>query len=272
MAKQGGRSLSISRFRRLVIDQMNFGHNIPSVTAERRMDLSAVAAARQLCTPRPTWVVLFAKAFALAARSFPELRRSYMTFPWPRFYEHPSSTVTLNVERQFAGEDILVQCLIRRPDNRSLAELDAIVRHYQEEPVENLRWYRRAMAMSKLPWPLRPLLWWGALNVFGRRRCHNFGTFGLTSVGAFGAGIIFPMQLVTSILHYGMFDKAGNLDVRLSFDHRVFDGGPAARFLVELDRRLQEDILVELTRMRTEGVGSPPQADPAGGTTPRLAG
>jgi hypothetical protein len=249
MAKEVGRSYSLSPFRRLVADVLRFSQPVPAVTIERRMNLAALAAARHGCTPRPGWAILFAKAFALVARSHPELRRSYMAFPWPRFYEHPSSTVALNVEREWSGEAVVVQCLIRRPDNRSLAELDGIVRHYQTEPLQRLRWYRRALGLAKVPWPIRSLVWWGALNVFGRRRCHNFGTFGLTSVAARGAGVLHVIPLMTSMVHYGLFDEAGSLEVRLTWDHRVMDGAAAARILVELERTLHGDILAELTRM-----------------------
>jgi len=247
MAKEHGRSIPLSPFRRLVVDLMGFSQKVPAVTVERRMDLAALQRARQRCTPRPAWTIVFAKAFALVARNHPELRRSYMAFPWPRFYQHPSSTVALNIERQIGGEAVVVQCVIRRPDNRSLTKLDAIVRHYQAEPVEKLRWYQRAVAMSRLPWPLRPLLWWGALNVFGRRRCHNFGTFGLSSVAAHGAGVLHLIPLLTSMLHFGLLGPAGEIDMRLTWDHRVMDGTRAAQILVELERTLQNEILSELT-------------------------
>ena len=250
MAKERGRSVALSPFRRLVTDLMRCSQKVPAVTAERRMSLASLRKARQRCKPRPAWVVLFAKAFALVARRHPELRRSYMAFPWPRLYEHPSSTVAINVERHLADEILVVQCVIRRPENRSLVDLDAIVRHYQSEPVEQLRWYQRAVAMSRLPWPVRPLLWWGALNVLGRRRCHNFGTFGVSSVAGHGAGLLYLIPVLTSMVHFGLFTDSDELDMRLTWDHRVFDGALAARILVELEQTLQGDILTELTGLR----------------------
>jgi hypothetical protein len=252
MAKQGGRSYPLSPFRRLVTDLMRVSRSVPAVTIDRRIDLGAVAAARRRCVPRPSWPVIFAKAFALVARDHPDLRRSYMAFPWPRLYEHPYSTAAVNVERQLAGESIVVQCLIRHPENRSLAELDGIVRSYQSEPVEQMRWYQRAVATARLPWPIRPLFWWGALNVFGRRRCHNFGTFGITSVASHGAGVLCLIPLLTSTLHYGLFDPSGMLDMRLALDHRVMDGVTAARVLVEFERTLNGEILRELTGMAAD--------------------
>jgi hypothetical protein len=192
---------------------------------------------------------LFTKALALVAQSQPALRRSYMQFPWARLYEHPSSTVALNVERQVGEEMVVAQCLIRRPENRSLVELDGILRHYQAEPIENLRWYRRALAMSNLPWPLRSFLWWGSLNVFGRIRCHNFGTYSVSSIAGEGAGLLHLIPLLTSALHYNLFDEAGNLEMRLTWDHRVMDGMTAARILVDLERTLKNEILAELNGM-----------------------
>ena len=85
--------------------------------------------------------------------------------------------------------------------------------------------------------------------MFGRRRCHNFGTFGVTSVASHGAGVLCLIPLLTSMLHYGLFDKAGMLDMRLALDHRVMDGVTAARVLVEFERTLNGDILNELTGM-----------------------
>src|SRR4051794_31019280 len=98
MAKEAGRSIPLSPFRLLVTDLMRFSRRVPAVTVERRMSLAALMAARQNCVPRPSWAAMFAKAYALVARTRRELRRSYMEFPTARFYEHPYSTVALNVE------------------------------------------------------------------------------------------------------------------------------------------------------------------------------
>ena len=89
------------------------------------------------------------------------------------------------------------------------------------------------------------MLWWGALNVFGPTRCHHFGTFSITSVGAQGSGILHLPTLLTSTVHYGMLDPASGLEMRLSFDHRVLDGALAARALEDLEAVLLGEILHE---------------------------
>ncbi len=251
MGKEVGKSYPLSPFRRLVVDLMYFSQHVPAVSIERRMSLAPLAAARQACAARPGWTAMFAKAFALVARDMPALRSAYMPLPWTRFYVHPYSTVALNIERQLGDEPVVLQCLIKRPDNRSLAELDAIVRRNQTTPLEELRWYRRARTMGRLPWPIRRFVWWFTLNVLGRERTHNFGTFSISSVAALGAGILHLIPVLPVSVHYGMFDEAGRLDVRMTFDHRVLDGAAAARALVQMERALLGNILRELNEMRS---------------------
>jgi pyruvate/2-oxoglutarate dehydrogenase complex dihydrolipoamide acyltransferase (E2) component len=250
MVKPVGRSLPLSPFRRLVTDLMHFSQQVPSVTADRRMDLSPLIAARATSPNRIGWCVLFTKAFAMLGRDYPELRRAYLKFPWPRLYEHPHTVATLNIERQHAGEGIVLYCLIRSPEQRSLAELEGLVRHHKEAPVESLRSYQRSRAITRIPWPLRHWFWWGSLNIFGRRRCHNFGTFGITSVAAQGAGILRLIPLLTASIHYGLFDERGRLEMRLSWDHRVLDGATVARVLTDMESVLNRDIVRELTGAR----------------------
>jgi hypothetical protein len=247
MQKAAGRIFAVSPFRRLVADLMSFGQRVPAVTVERRMQLRPLITARAAASTPPTWTVLFAKAYGMLSKEYPDLRRSYLSFPWARIYEHPHSVVALNVERRLPTEDVVLFCLIRGPENRTLQKLDAIVRHHKESPVEELRSYQRSLALGRVPWPLRRWFWWAALNICGRRRCHNFGTFSVSSVAASGAGLLHLIPVLTSSLHYGMFDEEGRLDVRITFDHRVMDGATAARILADLESVLTGPIVKELT-------------------------
>ncbi len=273
MGEPKGRSYSVSHFRRLVVDLMQCSARVPSITIERRMDLGTLVTARELCQPPPTWSAIFTKAYAAVAARMPELRTSYMTFPWPRFYEHPWNIATLNVDRQLATERVVLYVHVVRPEERTLYEIDALIRDHQEQPVDSLASYRAAVRLSRLPWPLRQVIWWGGLNVFGAMRCHNFGTFGLSSLGALGASLLHMVPLLTSTLHYGMFDSTGRLDVRLSFDHRVFDGATAAKALARLEEVLLGPILAECrgftAAVAGEGVAA---AMPSPATDPRQIG
>lgn len=262
MSQATGRYIAVSYFRRLVTDLMYFSAKVPSVTLERHMELAPLVAARQACTPAPTWSAIFVKAFALVAARSPLLRTSYLTFPWPRFYEHFTNIATLNVDRQIADERVVLYAHVASPEGMSFPDIDAIIREHQQQPVESIPSYRLAARLSRVPWPFRRWIWWAGLNVFGPLRSHCFGTFGITSLGSQGAGITHLVPLLTCQLHYGIFDPTGELEMRLSFDHRVLDGVAAAKALADLEHVLLDEMVKECSQSMENGghsgsVGSP---------------
>ncbi len=246
-----GRWLPLSRPRRLIADLMHVAQQVPTVTAERRMSLAPLAAARRACPSRPSWCVLFVRAFALVAARRPELRRSYMAFPWPHLYEHPESVAAVTVERTWDGEEAPIITHFFSPETRPVADLDACLRHFQECPLQEIAAVRRFERLIRLPWPLRRLIWWSALNLHGPARARYVGTFGMTSPASHGAGMLHLLSCATCTVHYGLFDAGGSLDVRLTFDHRVLDGAPAARALADLESVLSNEILAEVRGLGT---------------------
>ncbi len=251
MSRQTGRNLALSPFRKLVIELSRHCQKVPGGTVERPMDLSALIAARQASVPKPSWTGIFLKAMGLVAAEQPALRRAYMPFPWMHLYEHPINIANFTIERRFQDEDVVFFAQVRSPERRSLSDLDKIIRACQQEPLESLKFFKRTIRMSKVPWIVRRLTWWVSLNLFGKLRCHNFGTFSLTSVAAAGGGVLSLTPLLTSTLHYGLFDERGNLPMRITFDHRAIDGACAARALVRLEDVLQNEILQELRAGRS---------------------
>lgn len=65
----------------------------------------------------------------------------------------------------------------------------------------------------------------------------------------FGAGITHVLPLLTSQLHYGMIDRDGRLEMRVSFDHRVLDGAAAAQALADMERVLLDELVRECTEL-----------------------
>jgi hypothetical protein len=255
-----GKYIPVSHFRRLVTDLMYFAARVPSATVERHMNLADLVAARRACEPPPTWSAIFTRAYAVVAARTPSLRTSYLTFPWPRLYEHAGNIATINVDRQLAGERVVLYAHVPSPEKRTLRELDAIIHAHQHAPVDSIPSYRNARRLSRVPWPFRRFVWGAALNVFGSVRCHHFGTFGITSVGPLGAGITHLMPILTSQLHYGLFDAAGGLDMRLSFDHRVLDGATAAEALADMEDVLCGELVQECDDMARSGPAAVGQA------------
>ncbi|QVL34117.1 hypothetical protein KIH39_09480 [Telmatocola sphagniphila] len=247
MAEVSKRYRSVSYFRRLVVDNMHFSRQVPSTTIERTMDLSELMAARNCAEPSPTWSAIFIKAYALVAREQSLVRTSYLKFPWPKLYEHDQSCATLNLDRKFQSERIVLQIQLNAPESSTLSELDRQIHAAQHNPLETISAYRNATRLSRVPWPFRRLIWWLGLNVSGACRARNFGTFGITSLGGQGTGIVHLANLLTSTIHFGVFEESGKLNVRLSFDHRVLDGASAAEVLQAMEQVLRTQMVRECT-------------------------
>ena len=102
-------------------------------------------------------------------------------------------------------------------------------------------------------WPLRRALWWWALNSEGYFRSRQFGTYGISVYSALGAESLHPLSPLTFVLNYGVIDEAGNVTVRIIYDHRVLDGATVARALAALEDTLNGPILAELSGQSVAG-------------------
>lgn len=241
-----GRWINLSPQRRFVCDLLHFASKVPSVPSQRRMQLADVIEARGRSPQRISWCAIFIKAFAVVAAARPELRRCYLPWLWPHLYEHPINVANFSLERDYRGEPGVFFAKIERPEEQSLRDLNGLVRHYKTAPVESVPTFSQAMLLSRLPLPLRRFVWWMGLYSDGACRGHFFGTFGISVVGSLGAAGLHILSPLTTTLNYGTFEPDGALDVRLTYDHRVFDGAPAARVLAEIEDVLHGEIRDEL--------------------------
>jgi hypothetical protein len=220
------------------------------VPVQRRMNLAAVVGARQLAQPRPSWCAIFTKAYGSVAAARPEFRRAYLSFPWPHLYEHPIAVASIAIERRYGEEEAVFFAPFRNPEQKALLELDAELNRLKELPIDDVSSFRRALSISRLPWPLRRLVWWVGLNVWGRKRAHYMGTFGVSVYAGLGAASLHPLSPLTTALNYGQIDADGSVDVRLIYDHRVVDGATVARALQALEQALKSEILTELRQLQ----------------------
>jgi hypothetical protein len=251
-----GRYIPLSPPRRMVCDLLEFALQVPTIPVQRRMNLSAVLAARSQAAPRPSWVSLFIKAHAIVCKERPELRRSYLDFPWPHLYEHPISVASVAVEREYKGETVVFISRIQQPEDMSLKDVDERLKYYKEAPIDEVGVFKRALLISRLPKPLRHLCWWVALNFAGRKRARWVGTFGVSIYSSIGAASLHPLSVLTTTLNYGTIEPNGTVDVRLIYDHRVMDGSTVARALVRLEEVMNTQIADELRQW-------PPKAEAA---------
>ncbi len=242
MAEPRGRSLPLSPARRLIGDFLHSARKVPSVPVQRRMNIAPLMVAREQASPRPSWCALFTKAYALVAAARPELRRAYLTFPWPHLYEHPVSIASIAMEREVENEPAVLFVQLRGVEEHSPEQIDRYLKECKETSVERVATFRRALRISRLPWPLRRLIWWVGLNWSGYKRARNLGTFGVTVYSGLGAEALHPLSILTTTLNYGVIAEDGTVDVRLIYDHRVLDGATVARALGELERVLNHQL------------------------------
>jgi hypothetical protein len=248
MHEPKGRVLPIPAPRRFIIDLVHFARKVPTVPVSRVMQVGPLFDARDRHPSRPSWSVIFMKAYSLVAANHAPLRRAYLTFPWTRFYEHPQSTCAMALERRYRDEDGIFVGLFRAPEAQSLGQLQVALNFYKLSPLEQVGFFRQALRISTAPTFVRHLLWWSTLNVSGYKRAKRFGTFGLSSYGALGAESLHPISPLTTTLTYGPISAEGQVNVKITYDHRVLDGAYVARRLLDIERALVGPILRELER------------------------
>ena len=252
-----GRRLSLPPGRRIVADMAQLSIGSPRAILLGRINVREVRDARMRTMPRVAWPALFMKAYAIAAREVPELRRIYVKLPWPHIYELPSSVAALVVEREIAGQAGLLLARFRNPADTPLATLDAGVRTAKCGDIRANRAFVEALRLARLPMPLRRVLLWTGLNL-GRQVPRLFGTFAISVLGGQGATILDTIAVWPGFLSYGPIAPDGAVEIVISVDHRVIDGGPAARAIRLIGDALNGPLLAELSglirsSMREEG-------------------
>jgi hypothetical protein len=229
-----------------VTDLLHFARHVPSEGVIGKWNIAELAALRESVIPKIGWSALFIKAFGLVSARCPVLRQIYMKWPVPHLYEHPVVVARMTVARKFRGEDWLFFARIVSPEQVSLVELQRTIDRFKDAPVESVPSFVRQIRLSGCPVFVRRPMWWWALNGSGARHAHRFGTFAMTSISSLGAVAVQPKCLSTTTLTYGPVDNGGNVDVRIVFDHRVFDGAVVADILARWERALKVDVANEL--------------------------
>jgi hypothetical protein len=240
-----GTPKTLSLRRRLICDLMHASMGVPFVSLSRSLNIRPLLEARARATAPAGWAAMFVKAFALVARDEPILRTVYVKWPWPGLYELPKSVATVAIARVDDGEECVLPQRIAAPEALSLAAIDAEIRLGKTAPVEDVPMFRKIMRATRLPLPLRRLSWAIGLN-FGRQRGNWFGSFGVSSVAAYGGGELHPITPGPFVVSYGVVEPDQTIRVVIRWDHRVTDAAPIARVLTRLEQVLNTEIAAEL--------------------------
>jgi len=245
----------ISMPRRLVADLMHASLRIPFVSLHRPLDIRPLLEARALAAQPPGWAAIFVKAFSLVAKDEPILRTLYAKWPWPSFYELPRSIAMVAIARVEDGQDCVLPQKVPAADTVPLIEVDAQIRHAKDAPVHEVPSFRKILRVTGLPLPFRRLMWLVGLN-FGRQRANWFGSFGVTSVAAYGPGELHALSPGPFILSYGVVQDQ-TIDVVIRWDHRITDAALMAKALTRLEQVLNTEIAAELRSHRQQAEPKP---------------
>jgi len=249
----------ISLPRRLVADLMLASIRVPFVSLTRPLNVRQLLEARALATPPPGWAAIFVKAFSLVAKEVPALRTLYAKWPRPSFYELPRSIAMIAIARVEDGQDCVLPQKVPAADTLPLTEIDAQIRHARDAPLGEIPAFRKILRVTRLPLPLRRLFWVVGLN-FGRQRANWFGSFGVTSVAAYGAGELHALSPGPFILSYGVVEQDQTIDVVIRWDHRITDAALVAKALTRLEQVLNTEIAAELRGHRQQAEPKPVRA------------
>jgi pyruvate/2-oxoglutarate dehydrogenase complex dihydrolipoamide acyltransferase (E2) component len=249
-----GRTAALGSDRAIVMDVVRLARQIPAFPVERWFDVAEVAEARSAASTRISWVALFAKAYALACKDVPQLRRFYISFPWPRFFQSRYCVISVAINRTYQGSDRLFFGRLRWPEDKSLVEIQRELDGYVKGEVDEM--FRQQLLSSRVPRWIRSFGWWWRTNVRPSQRARRLGTGSISVLAGQG---VFNRQhpcLLTSSLSYGPLQEDGRLWVTLQCDHRLVDGFQAAQAINLMSDYLGGQILSELRELRNSSAAA----------------
>jgi hypothetical protein len=235
----------ISLPRRFILELMRVSMRVPFVSLARTLNIRPLLEARALAAQPSGWAAIFVKAFALVARDQPVLRTLYGKWPWPHFLELPNSVAMVAIARVEDGQDCILQEKVAWPDAMPLTGIDAQIRRAKHAPIEEIPNFRKILRATRLPLPLRRLIWAVGLNL-PRLHANNFGSFGVTSVAAYGPGELHALSAGPFLVTYGVVNADQTIDVLIRWDHRITDAALIAGVLTRLEQVLNGEISAEL--------------------------
>jgi hypothetical protein len=247
-----GVRIALSPVRKVALELFHHARKLPSLPLSRVLHVPEVVAARHKHPEPPSWIAIFMKAYGLVAQGHPELRRAYIPWPWPHFYEHPQSECALLVEREWQGEQVLLGATIAGPEKQSLEAIGSHLRYLKQAEVLKVRPFREILRLGRLPAFLRRLILSRFLYLSGYLRARRLGTFIISSLGNFGVEQHHPLTPLTTYLTFGPISLTGEVTAKIIYDHRVMDGRKVAHCLVDLESILRTDLVRELAADRRQ--------------------
>jgi pyruvate/2-oxoglutarate dehydrogenase complex dihydrolipoamide acyltransferase (E2) component len=169
---------------------------------------------------------------------------------WKHLVVFDDVDVATVIERDVAGQKVPLVYVIRTANRKTFREIHQEIRAIQAQDVA-----KSVLGFTSLPFlptVLFTRLLYRMLRTFPQLHKRVVGTVGVTAVGMFGKGSGWGIPVAAASLAVtlgGLASKPGVIDghiairdylcMTLSFDHRITDGGPAARFAERLKELIE---------------------------------
>jgi len=198
-----------------------------------------------------TVTAILLKAIGIAQRLHPASRTAIL--PWGRTVTFNDIVAGFTVERYVESQPAVFFGAITAPDSKPLSEIAEELRAYGEDEMSTVPQLDVEDRFNNMPWLFRRFILWLGLRFPTVRLRYMGATFGLSSLGKFGAKALIPPCVSTSTFGVGTVEQRavvvdGRIEIRpmmtliLNFDHRLIDGAPAARFLQDIQKLLEGDL------------------------------
>ena len=169
---------------------------------------------------------------------------------WRHLVVFDDVDVAIVIEREVAGQKLPLLYVIRAANRKTLRQIHQEIRAIQARDVN-----KSVLGFTALPFVpavLLTRLLYRTLRTFPRLHKRVVGTVGVTAIGMFGKGSGWGIPVAASSLAVTLGGIASRPEVidgqtvtrdelclTLSFDHRITDGGPAARFAARLKELIE---------------------------------
>lgn len=191
---------------------------------------------------------LLIKALALAVRAEPCARTLFYRVP-PRLVRFDDCHVTVPVRRVHRGQPVTFLVTVKDADRRPVRDLSFELDQLHNAPEEEVQDFDRWLGFSRLPRPLRRLIY-VPMELVPGLRASGMGIFGLTSLAESGMDEFRPVGAATvsfgvgglgqrPLVREGRLEARPTLPLSMLFDQRVMDAYQAAVFFQDCRRRLE---------------------------------
>lgn len=197
---------------------------------------------------KTTVTAILLKAIAIAQRAHPESRTLRM--PWGRQVTLGNIVAGFTCERFVGTQAAVFFGAIEDADTKPIEQIAEELKNYGSKDFEEVEQLRVQNKFSKFPWLVRQFILAMGKHFPAFRLKYQGATFGLSSLGKYGAKVLVPPCVTTSIFGVGTVEdravvRDGEIQIRpmmtiaFNFDHRILDGAPAARFLQDVQRLME---------------------------------